>query len=105
MSTDLSLSKSCEKHCDIIITEACCVLAVFGVDNIIIDSQSASIYPSSVDAPTQTTLSLLDMNETLMLLMLPLLQIQVIETALLDMQTNKCSLNNWMRRLKFRLVN
>ncbi len=65
MSTHLSLSKSCEKHCDIIITEACCVSAVCGVDNIIIDSQSASIYPSSVDAHTQTTLSLLDMNETL----------------------------------------
>lgn len=47
----------CEKHCDIIITDASCVLAVIGVDNIIIDSQSASIYPSSVDVHTQTILS------------------------------------------------
>ncbi len=50
------------------------VVSVFGVDNIIIDSQSASIYPLSMDPHIQTTLSLLDINETLMLLMLPLLQ-------------------------------
>lgn len=76
--------------CDIIITEAFWVLAVFGVDNIIMDSPSASIYLSSVDLHTQTTLSLLDMNETLMLLMVPFCRdVQVIEPAMLDMQTNE----------------
>lgn len=89
MSTRLSLSECCEKHCNIIINEAYCVLAVFGVDNIVMDLPSASIYPSSVDPHTQTTLSLLVMNETLMLLMVPFCRdVQVIETAPLDMQTN-----------------